>query len=314
MPKVIADEHVETKAEIEGKEALESSGVFGASWRIVLFRAVRDNDMALVKRVCESHPAAIHEHFTSGMQEWQLSWDSLRWYEFADATALYIASVYCSDNVVEWLLQNGVDPDAVCYSKQVALDVIGQCTYDREKASRIDKLLKQPRTPPQPPVQPTLFAKIGYEDHLKTVYDEVVNPEDPDGPKMRKARRVTETVVRCKVSATYKSYWLPPKTNYELRLREIKGTEWKIERTQATHKIMTGLKPDTTYEVQVRAKNVAGWSDFSEVVHISTPVGKKQPGEEGKEGEKEAKKEETPEEKEAREAADRKKRRKASIL
>lgn len=315
----------------------------------MLFRAVRDNDMNLVKKVCESHPAAIHENFTTGMEEWQLSWDSLRWYEFSDATALYIASAYCSDTVVEWLLQNGVDPDAVCYSKQVALDVIGQCTFDREKSSRIDKLLKSPRTPPQAPIVPTLFAKIGYEDHLKTVYEEVVNPEDVDGPKMRKARRITETVVRCKVSvwggerggergvgvrrvfsttvltlcspsqvsATYKSYWLPPKTNYELRLREIKGQEWKIERTQATHKIMTGLKPDTTYEVQVRAKNVAGWSEFSEVVYISTPVGKKKGGTEEEEEEKggaSLKKDETPEEKEAREAADRNKRRKASIL
>jgi hypothetical protein len=53
MPKVVADVHVETQAEIEGKEAIEAEGVFGASWRIVLFRAVRDNDIELVKRVCE---------------------------------------------------------------------------------------------------------------------------------------------------------------------------------------------------------------------------------------------------------------------
>ena len=97
------------------------AGVFGASWRIVLFRAVRDNDIELVKKVCSSHPVAIHEHFTSGMKEWELSWDSLRWYEFGDSTALYVASAYCSDKVVRWLLENGVDPDAVCYSKQVSV-------------------------------------------------------------------------------------------------------------------------------------------------------------------------------------------------
>jgi len=141
---------------------------------------------------------------------------------------------------------------------QTASDVIGVCTYKQEQANTIDKLLKQPRVPPQPPIQPTLSAKIGYEDHLKTIYEEVVNPDDPDGPKLRRAKRVSETVVRCKVSATYKSYWLPPKTQYELRLRETKTPDWRTERTQATHKIVAGLKAGTTYEVQVRAKNVAG--------------------------------------------------------
>jgi hypothetical protein len=43
--------------------------------------------------------------------------------------------------------------------------------------------------------------------------------------------------VRCKISATYKSYWLPPKTHYELRLKEVRAADWKVERTQATHKI-----------------------------------------------------------------------------
>jgi hypothetical protein len=188
----------------------------------MLFRGVRDNDIDLVKQVCSSHPSAIHEHFTSGMKEWELQWDSLRWYEFGDATALYVASAYCSDKVVRWLLANGVDPDAVCYSKQTAQDVIGVCTYKQEQAKTIDDLLKADRLPPQPPIKPTLFAKIGYEDHLKTVYEEVVNPEDPDGPMMKRAKRVSETVVRCKVSVTYKSYWLPPKTQYEVRIRAMK--------------------------------------------------------------------------------------------
>ncbi|GMH77588.1 hypothetical protein TrRE_jg2056 [Triparma retinervis] len=249
MPKVVEDEVVITKTEQEGKDALEAEGTFGASWRIMLFRGVRDNDIELVKRVCSSHPAAIHEHFTSGMKEWELQWDSLRWYEFGDSTALYIASAYCSDKVVRWLLANGVDPDAVCYSKQTAQDVIGVCTFKQEQAKTIDDLLKADRLPPQPPIKPTLFAKIGYEDHLKTVYEEVMNPEDPDGPKMKRAKRVSETVVRCKVSVTYKSYWLPPKTQYEVRIRAMKSPEWRTERTQATHKMITGLAAGTTYEL-----------------------------------------------------------------
>jgi len=145
---------------------------------------------------------------------------------------------------------------------------------------------------------------------MKTIYEEVVNPEDPDGVKLRRAKRVAETVVRCKVSATYKSYWLPPKTNYELRLRASRSPEWKIERTQATHKIVTGLLPGTVYEVQVRAKNVAGWSNFTPVLEIKTPDAKKDP----KDEEDEAKDDITPEETDKKEEADRQRRRKASIL
>jgi hypothetical protein len=51
----------------------------------------------------------------------------------------------------------------------------------------------------------------------------------------------------------------------------ILSTEWKIERTQATHKIVTGLFANIIYEVQVRAKNSAGWSDFTELVVVRTP-------------------------------------------
>ena len=187
------------------------------------------------------------------------------------------------------------------------------CTYKQEQAKTIDKLLKADRLPPQPPIKPTLFAKIGYEDRLKTVYEEVVNPEDPDGPKMKRAKRVSETVVRCKVSVTYKSYWLPPKPQYEVRIRAMKSPEWRTERTQATHKMITGLEAGTTYEVQIRAKNIAGWSDFCELVTISTPNAKKEEGEEEKE---EVKKESdmTEEERQAKEAEDRKAKRKASIL
>ena len=293
MPKVVEDEHIITDAEAEGQTALEAEGTFGASWRIILFRAVRDGDLALVKEVCDSHPVAIHCNFTSGMKEWELQWESLRWYEFADCTALYLASSYCQDTVVEWLLSNGVDPECICYAKQSAIDVIGQCSRNQERASIIDKLLKQERRVPLPPVVPTCFVKIGYEDQLITIYEEVVNPEDPDGPKLRRPKRITETVVRCKISATYKSYWLPPKTPYELRCREVKSQEWKIERTQATHKIITGLLPDTHYEVQVRARNVAGWSDFGEMLVVKTPSSNKQKKQKAEKEEKLQEEEET---------------------
>ena len=142
---VIPKEVTLTAVEEAGKASIDASGTFGASWRIILFRAIRDGDVPLIVRVVSSHPTSIHEHFTNGLKEWELSWDSLRWYEFADATALYLASAYCRVEVVTFLLNNGVDPDAVCYSKQVASDVIGQCRYSQMEAMEIDKLLKAPR-------------------------------------------------------------------------------------------------------------------------------------------------------------------------
>ena len=333
-PKVIADEDIETDAAREGKEALDAAGTFGASWRIMLFRSIRDGDLTQMTRICDTHPTAIHENFTAGMKEWELQWESLRWFEFCDCTALYLACAYCRENVVSWLLSNGVDPDTVCYAKQAAVDVVGQCALPHGDddgadggaggggaggaAARIELLLKQPRRAPMPPVVPTCFAKIGFEDHLVTVYDEVTNPEDPDGPKLRRPRRVTETVVRCKISATYKSYWLPPKTNYELRVRELRATDWKVERTQATHKIVTGLLPDTMYEVQVRAKNAAGWSDFTEAIVVKTPKPKKKENAKGDDDDDDDDNnkgfEEDEEEKKLKEEETKKLRRKASVL
>jgi len=116
---VIPKEEILTPVEEAGKASIDAAGTFGASWRVMLFRAVRDGDVPLLIRVVQSHPTSIHENFTNGMKEWELSWDSLRWYEFADATALYLASAYSRVEVVKFLLKNGVDPDAVCYSKQI---------------------------------------------------------------------------------------------------------------------------------------------------------------------------------------------------
>ena len=33
-----------------------------------------------VKQVCTAHPASIHEKFTENMHDWELEWDSFRWY------------------------------------------------------------------------------------------------------------------------------------------------------------------------------------------------------------------------------------------
>lgn len=40
-------------------------------------------------------------------------------------------------DVVDWLLENGVDRDKICYHGQKPLDVIGQCRVDIEAAAAI---------------------------------------------------------------------------------------------------------------------------------------------------------------------------------
>lgn len=45
------------------------------------------------------------------------------------------------DEVVNWLLENGVDREKQCYHDQKPLDVIGQCRPHTEAESRIRKAL-----------------------------------------------------------------------------------------------------------------------------------------------------------------------------
>jgi hypothetical protein len=190
--------------EEEEEEELIETGAYGQSWRIVLFRSVRDGQLDIMKQVVSSHPEAIHEKFTSGMKDWELQWDSLRWYEFGESSCLYIASAYSQKNVVVWLLANGADPNTKNYSSQTAIEVVGQCNYNKEAADEIVRLLKLPRDPPQPPNIPETSCKIGFEDQLITIFEESPNHEDPDGPMIRRPKRVTERVVRCKIIADWR--------------------------------------------------------------------------------------------------------------
>ena len=175
-----------------------------STWRVVLFRALRDGDLLKVQWCCERHPAAIHENFTRDMNSWELEWDSTKWFEFLDSTCLYIATLHSHAHVVEWLLDNGVDVDTKCYAGQVAADSIGEARYDEEAVEKIKTLLRRPKQPPKPPNPPTARANVGYEDVSKIVY-ELVESGDPNVPPAREAKRVTETVVRCKIVASWRS-------------------------------------------------------------------------------------------------------------
>ena len=121
-----------------------------STWRVVLFRALRDGDLLKVQWCCERHPAAIHENFTRDMNSWELEWDSTKWFEFLDSTCLYIATLHSHAHVVEWLLDNGVDVDTKCYAGQVAADSIGEARYDEEAVEKIKTLRRRPKQPPKP--------------------------------------------------------------------------------------------------------------------------------------------------------------------
>ena len=72
-------------------------------------------------------------------------------------------------------------------------------------------------------MKPTVNAKIGFETKMKTIYEEIVNPEDPDGPKLRRPKRISVTVVRCKLVCEYKTY--------ERRARRATGGEGERSET-----------------------------------------------------------------------------------
>ena len=50
----------------------------------------------------------------------------------------------------------------------------------------------------------------------------------------------------------------------------IETSSWKTFRYLQHMAIIQGLKPDCTYQVQVAANNVAGWSSFSKVLVVHT--------------------------------------------
>ena len=258
---------------IDAQVHAEKMASQSSTWRVLLFRALRDGDLEKVQRLCEQHPEAIHENFTKEMRDWELECDSTKWFEFLDSTCLYVASSHAHAHIVEWLLDNGVDADTRCYGGQVAADCVGECRHDYESSEAIKALLKRPKACPKPPNAPSCQARIGYEEVTKLVY-EMVEADDPSMPPTRQATRVAETVERCKIVASWRSYWLPPGTTFELRHRMQGKERWEHETVHGHSKTLTAMDHSVVYEMQVRAQNSAGWSGYSELVTVATPTPK----------------------------------------
>uniref|UniRef100_A0A7S2V2W8 Fibronectin type-III domain-containing protein n=1 Tax=Fibrocapsa japonica TaxID=94617 RepID=A0A7S2V2W8_9STRA len=248
-----------------------------STWRLLLFRALKDGDLDKVKNITETRPFAIHEAFTQQMQAWELEWDSLRWFEFLEATCLYIACSYSRKSIVEWLVENGVDRTVKGYCRQTAADVIGQCRRDREAELEIERILKQPVEPPRSPPAPNCEVKVVYENVVKKMFQDARTDNMSDLSDHMPVR-VTESVPRCKLVVNWSCFWLSPSTTYELTYRRLtkfdkREPQWVSEELQTSMKTLTGLQPNATYELKVRAQNSAGWGEYSGIssVHMPNP-------------------------------------------
>ena len=248
----------------------------GTRWRVVAFRAVRDGELETIQKLCEEQPVLLHDRFTKEMEDWELEFESLKWFQFRETTCLFIASAYCQAPIVEWLLENGVDEDEKCYMNQVPLDVVGNCHWDDAAAAVIERLLTRPKKAPRAPREPQTSCKLTLEEVSRIEHYEIPS-DDPRIPPTQAARRVTESVALVKVQISWATEWLRPTLEYELKYRIVKDYQgrsdekWTTEMLHCTTKTITGLQPATLYAFEVRARNSAGVGDLAPRHVIETP-------------------------------------------
>ncbi len=169
----------------------------GTRWQVVAFRAVRDGDLKVMRELAFEQPGLLHDRFTDAMEDWELEFESPKWYQFRDATCLFIACAYARREAVEFLLEFGADRDDKCYMSQRPIDVVGMCREDDMDESYITTILSRPKQPPRAPREPKTTCKLCLEElsHIER-YD----VPDPDGgAPQQKTRRVSETVARAPV-------------------------------------------------------------------------------------------------------------------
>ncbi|KAJ1454279.1 hypothetical protein M885DRAFT_522114 [Pelagophyceae sp. CCMP2097] len=254
-------------------------------WQVVAFRCLRDGDVEDLKRLCVLYPHLIHERFTKDLHDWELEFDSLKWYQFREATCLFIAAAHGRHAVVEWLLENGVDESEQCYMGLAPADVIGDARCDSQReADLIRNALKRPKRAPRAPLTPTFAMKLAHEEKTSVEYINVKS-DDPRRPDTRQAKRITDVVLRVIVDLSWYTPWLRPGIEYELKYRVAKDEggksdeKWTTENTTATKRRVTGLLPGELYAVEVRARNAVGPGPTSPLLVLKTPGAKEaQPG------------------------------------
>ena len=247
----------------------------GTRWQVVAFRAVRDGDLKVMRELAFEQPGLLHDRFTDAMEDWELEFESPKWYQFRDATCLFIACAYARREAVEFLLEFGADRDDKCYMSQKPIDVVGMCREDDMDESYITTILSRPKQPPRAPREPKTTCKLCLEElsHIER-YD----VPDPDGgAPQQKTRRVSETVARAKVTLDWATEWLKSTLEYELKYRAVNDYDgrsdekWKTEVLRCTAKALAGLLPDTLYAFEVRARNDVGYGDLAPRTFVQTP-------------------------------------------
>ena len=241
-------------------------------WQVLLFRSIKEGDLKEFVKIAKEHPEVIHDRFANSMMQYELEWESTKWFEFLDATAIYIASAYAQYDIIQWLIHNGSNPETICYCSQKAKDIVAQLNPKCNNSQReyIVKLLEQPRKPFLAPPKPSVRITAGMEEIVSIVY------EERDGIKI--PRRNREHQLKAKAYIDWRAYWLPSnvkgsgdEVEYQLRTRNKKDRNWSIESRQSATKIYELLPLNTTYEITVRVKNEAGWSAWSEICEYKTP-------------------------------------------
>ena len=48
----------------------------------------------MLQALCTQQPVLLHDHFTKAMEDWELEFESLKWYQFIDTTCLFVAAAY----------------------------------------------------------------------------------------------------------------------------------------------------------------------------------------------------------------------------
>ena len=239
------------------------------------FRAVRDGDLKVMRELAFEQPGLLHDRFTDAMEDWELEFESPKWYQFRDATCLFIACAYARREAVEFLLEFGADRDDKCYMSQRPIDVVGMCRENEMDESYITTILSRPKQPPRAPREPKTTCKLCLEElsHIER-YD----VPDPDGgAPQQKTRRVSETVARAKVTLDWATEWLKSTLEYELKYRAVNDYDgrsdekWKTEVLRCTAKALAGLLPDTLYAFEVRARNDVGYGDLAPRTFVQTP-------------------------------------------
>ena len=128
----------------------------------------------------------------------------------------------------------------------------------------------------KPPVKPRLLAKVfALESYVKK---EIPDPKDPNVMLKQSVKEITHHV---RIHVSFSCFWIPgldEESSFDIRYRNASSTDnnkapWSSKITTIPSlSLDKNVLPNVTYEIQVRARNSAGWSEYSEIANIKTPI------------------------------------------